>query len=197
MEMGRKDLILSFVAGFGTAIFLIPTLLATNAGDKIPFFPLSLFVLPLITVCGMFVANLIGKSLPIIWQVAKFALVGILNTAIDFGALNFLIARTGVVSGPLIILLNATSFSVAVLNSFYWNREWVFGEGKKSNFMTFFAVTLIGLAINTGIVFGLTTFVPPILVNSDTLWANFAKVLATGLSLVWNFMGYRLIVFKK
>lgn len=195
--MGIKDLVLSFTAGLGTAIFLIPTLLVTNVGDKIPFFPLSLLALPFITVCGMFVANLIGKSLPIVWQLAKFALVGVLNTAIDFGALNFLIARTGVVDGPLIILLNATSFSIAVLNSFYWNREWVFGAGKKSNFVTFFAVTLIGLAINTGVVFALTTFVSPVLVNSDTLWANFAKVLATGLSLVWNFMGYRLIVFKK
>jgi len=56
---------------------------------------------------------------------------------------------------------------------------------------------LIGLAINSGIVYAITTFVPPTFVDSQKLWANLAKVLATGISLVWNFTGYRLIVFKK
>lgn len=195
--MNKKDILLSFSAGLGIAFFLIPTLLNTNLGSKIPLFPVSLLAIPVITLCGMYVANAISKSLPIIWQLAKFALVGVLNTAIDFGALNFLISRTGVTGGSLIILLNATSFSLAVINSYFWNKDWVFSDGKKSNFVTFFAVTLIGLAINTGIVFGLTTYVPPLLVKSDKLWANLAKVLATGLSLIWNFLGYRLVVFKK
>ncbi|OGD86369.1 hypothetical protein A2870_00630 [Candidatus Curtissbacteria bacterium RIFCSPHIGHO2_01_FULL_41_11] len=195
--MSKKDSLLSAAAGLGVAVFLVPTLLNTNIGSKIPLFPLSLLALPVFTYGGMFVASIIGRSFPILWQLAKFALVGVLNTAIDFGALNFLIARTGVVSGPLIIALNATSFSLAVINSYFWNKGWVFPEGKKSNFLTFFAVTLVGLAINSGVVFILTTFVSPVFVTSSKLWANLAKVLATGLSLVWNFLGYRLIVFKR
>ena len=75
--------------------------------------------------------------------------------------------------------------------------ESIFKAKKEANFITFGIVTLIGLAINSGIVYAITTFVPPTFVDSQKLWANLAKVLATGISLIWNFTGYRLIVFKK
>ena len=84
-----------------------------------------------------------------------------------------------------------------MVNSFYWNKDWVFGSRKKASFATFIVITLIGLGINTGTVFILTTFVPALFGLSETLWANLAKVLATVLSLVWNFSGYKLVVFKK
>jgi len=143
------------------------------------------------------VAALIGKKIGILWQFGKFATVGFLNTSIDFGILNFLIAATGVSKGLAIIPMNATSFSIALVNSFFWNREWVFPDRKQANFITFVAVTLIGLLINSGIVYLLTTHVNPIFVSSDKIWANLAKVLATMFSLFWNFAGYKMIVFKK
>ncbi len=196
--MSKKDLFLSFAAAFVVGIFLFPTLLNTSLYSKLPFAPLLLLViLPLVATVGMFIAFFLGKKLAILWQLAKFAEVGVLNTAIDFGILNFFILLTGVTSGLGIILMNATSFTTALVNSFFWNKEWVFGESKKSNFLTFFIVTLIGLLLNTGTVFALTTYVHPVLVKSPTLWANLAKVLATGLSMVWNFAGYKVVVFKK
>ena len=162
---------------------------------------ISLLVLyigfPILSILGMLVAAYIGKKIAAVYQFAKFALVGVLNTAIDFGILNFLIFITGITSGLSIIPLNAVSFSTAVVNSFFWNKKLVFQARKDANFLTFFVITLIGLAINSGIVYVITTYVPPTFVDSQKLWANLAKVLATGISLVWNFTGYRLIVFKK
>ena len=196
--MPRRDFTLTLVAVYLTGIFLLPTLLNTGFLAKLPSPYLVLFVgLPILAVVGMMIANLIGKRIAILWQLAKFGFVGLLNTAIDFGVLNLLIFLTSITSGLGIIFINAASFSTAVINSFFWNKKWVFSAGKKGNFLVFVAVTFIGLSINTGVVYGLTTYSDPIIVKSPTQWANLAKLLATGLSLIWNFAGYKLIVFKK
>ncbi len=196
--MESKDLKLSLGAAFLIAIFALPTLINTGFYSKIPFLiPLLFIAFPLVTVVGMYIAYFLGQRVGILWQLAKFALVGVLNTAIDFGILNTLIVLTSITGGVGIILMNATSFTTAIINSYFWNRQWVFSEGKRGDFLTFVVVTVIGLSINTGIVFFLTTYVPPVLVGSKAQWANLAKVLATGISLIWNFLGYKLVVFRR
>ena len=197
--MKKVDLGYSFAISLLVGLFLLPILVSTDLYSKLPT-PLvfiGLFgILPVVTLVGISIAWFIGKKIAILWQFSKFALVGVLNTAIDFGILNLLILLTGITSGLGIIPLNAVSFTTAVINSFFWNKKWVFQSRKDANFLTFFAITLIGLLLNSGIVYIITTFVPPVLISSETLWVNMAKVLATGVSLVWNFTGYKLIVFK-
>ncbi len=195
--MPKKDLLLSIAASYVAAISLLPTLLNTKYIDKLPYPYIVLFVIfPIVCVVGMQIAHRIGKKFGFLWQIAKFAFVGVLNTAIDFGVLNALIALTAITGGVGIIVLNAISFSIAVINSYFWNKQWVFSAGKKSKFGIFLTVTLIGLSINTGTVYALTTYMGPDSASSQTQWANLAKVIATCLSIIWNFVGYKLIVFK-
>lgn len=66
------------------------------------------------------------KLRQLIDQFSKFLVVGFMNTAIDFGILNLLMWLTGVYKGQWIILLNATAFAVAVINSYLWNKYWTF-----------------------------------------------------------------------
>ena len=199
--MKKSDIFVGLAISLLIAGFLIPTLVnTTHVFTKFPalFVYGGLFVgFPILTVVGLAIAGFLGKKFAVLWQFAKFGLVGVLNTAIDFGILNILLHLTRVTSGPLILFLNAVSFSTASINSYYWNRSWVFHGAKKSDFVSFMAVTLIGLAINSAIVFVLTTFLHPILGTSGTQWANLSKALATGVSLIWNFVGYRVIVFAK
>lgn len=196
--MPRKDLLLSIAASYVAAISLLPTLLNTRYIDRLPYPYIVLFLIfPIVCVFGMQIAHLVGKKYSFLWQIAKFGFVGVLNTAIDFGVLNALIALTSITAGIWIIGLNAISFSVAVTNSYFWNKQWVFKAGKKGNFVTFLIVSLIGLSINTGTVYVLTTYLGPDSISSQTQWANLAKVIATCFSLIWNFVGYKLIVFKK
>lgn len=144
------------------------------------------------------------KLRKLIRQLSKFIVIGFMNTAIDFAVLNLLMWWTAIYSGRWIILLNIISFSVAVINSYIWNKFWTFrakeadeaGEVAKE-FSQFAAVTLVGLAINTSVVFTITTFISPLFGLSPEIWANLAKVAATGFSLIWNFIGYKFIVFKK
>ncbi len=197
--MLKENLLTGVVIAYLIAGFLVPTLINTGIYTKIPALYLYsfLFVLfPLASGIGVFVAFKLGEKIKILWQFAKFALVGVLNTAIDFGIYNILLHLTKVSKGPELLFFNAISFSTASINSYYWNRGWVFHGTKKADFITFFAVTLIGLAINSAILFILTTFVHPIVVTNSAQWANIAKVLATAVSLIWNFVGYRVIVFR-
>lgn len=196
--MPQNDVVLTLVVAYLIAIFLLPTLMNTGYLAKIPFVYFVLYIVfPLVVILGMAIAKFISKKIAILWQVSKFALVGVLNTAIDFGILNFLIFLTDYTKGTGIGLINIPSFSLAILNSYFWNRKWVFEKSSEGNFFVFVAITVIGLLINTSVVVAITTFIPPVFDMSPTIWANVAKALATGFSMVWNFTGYKLIVFKR
>lgn len=134
-------------------------------------------------------------------QFVKFALVGALNTGVDFLVLNIEMLITGITSGPLMFVQNIISFSIATTNSYFLNKHWTFRDKSKSQegfkFAQFLTISVIGAFINSAIVYSATTFLDPMFNLSPTLWANLTKLLATGISLIWNFLGYKFIVFKK
>lgn len=135
-------------------------------------------------------------------QFSKFIIVGGINTGIDVVILRILVGVTGITGGIGIVVLNAVSFSVAVVNSYFMNKLWTFEDKTQSEkepfkFSQFFAVSLIGISINSGVVYVITTFTQPMFGLSAENWVVVAKLLATGFSLVWNFVGYKLFVFKK
>ena len=69
-----------------------------------------------------------------------------------------------------------------------WNHE-------SHSFMIFFVVTFIGLNINAWLTAYFSDQVA--LTQTVDLNKNIAVVLATGISLFWNFTGYKVIVFKR
>ena len=56
---------------------------------------------------------------------------------------------------------------------------------------------IIGIFINSGIVIFLTTCVDPLFNLSPERWLNIAKVCATAISLIFNFLGFKFLVFRK
>lgn len=136
----------------------------------------------------------------LIVQFAKFGLIGVLNTGLDFFVLNILLWATGVYSGSWVILFNVIAFTVAVINSYVLNKKYTFndsGADVASQFTKFVLISLIGLVVNTAIVFGITTYIDPLFGLGDGLWANGAKIVATAVALVWNFIGYKLWAFRE
>ena len=198
--MLRENLLTGLLLSYLIAGFLIPTLFNTGLYHKFPAIYILVFlfaVFPILALVGIIIAFQLGKKIRLVWQFAKFALVGILNTAIDFGALNTLVLWTGIYKGSGTLFINPLGFILAVCNSYYWNRRWTFAGAKQGNFIVFVAVTLVGLAINNSIVYGISTYVSPYFGASGAQWINVAKVGATAISLFWNFAGYKLIVFKR
>lgn len=62
------------------------------------------------------------------------------------------------------------------------------------SFLIFFTVTVVGFFINFALSSVLSIHIH--LTHSD-LDKNIATALATGISLIWNFVGYKVIVFRK
>ncbi len=143
--------------------------------------------------------NLLQKY-PIIGQFLRFVVIGFLNTGIDFGILNLEMWIFSIYRGWPVFVFNVISFAIASTNSFFWNRLWAFkykGEERAVfQYVQFIVVTIIGMGINSLIVYLGTTMVGARFGLSASLWANAVKVVATAVSLIWNFAGYKFFVFN-
>lgn len=134
-------------------------------------------------------------------QFIKFALIGVLNTFVDLAVLNLMIWLTGVgKQGMYYTLFKAISFTVAVINSYIFNKYWVFkGEGDKKaaiEFSQFLFVSVIGAIVNVTVASLFVNYMP-IMFNLDVLWPSVGALAGTAFGLIWNFIGYKLFVFKK
>jgi len=69
------------------------------------------------------------------------------------------------------------------------------GDAAKNPFLLFLIVSFIGFLINIGIVTAFSSAVH--LTSSADLNKNLAFIVATCVSLIWNFIGYKIFVFKK
>ncbi len=82
----------------------------------------------------------------VVEQGAKFGVVGISNTLIDY---TLYIAITKILSVPLsqVYLVKYFSGTVAMVNSFYWNRRWVFKSRTQigTSGIRFLAATVISV----------------------------------------------------
>ncbi|MBX4204680.1 MAG: GtrA family protein [Candidatus Doudnabacteria bacterium] len=133
-------------------------------------------------------------------QFLRFAVVGLMNTVINFIILNVLTWLTGIEKGGQVIYISAAAFAVATTNSYYMNKHWSFRDPSTNDrgveFTRFLMVSIVGAAINATVIFLVTTYINPVAGLSAKLWLNLANALGIGLGLIWNFFGYRRFVFK-
>ncbi len=196
----KRDIIFSLIIGEITAWFIVVVL--KNLGVSFNYLIFIPIVLPILWFIGIIIGSYLGRFYIIFYQAVKFIEIGFLNTGVDFGILNGLIYLSGASSGILYSVFKSMSFVVAVFSSYFWNKYWTFqageNEGSKSvEFIKFLTVSIIGLLINVGIASVVVNFVIPFGGLNAVLWANVGAVAATAVSLVWNFLGYKLIVFKQ
>jgi putative flippase GtrA len=130
-------------------------------------------------------------------QTAKFIITGFINTFIDFFILNTGMLITGISSGYRLILLNTVSFSCALINSYFMNKYWTFSSKDAGNkFPGYLLVSLFSMAVNNTVVYLFTDFCISPYSVSPQLWVNTAKITATFVSFICNFLGYKYFVFK-
>lgn len=197
--MPKTDYAIGGLIGFFAGIFAIPTLynLGITSGITLLAVPWAAGVAGCL---GIWIVYAIAKKVAIVAQFGRFFAVGVLNTVIDFGILNLLSRSTGIAAGILLGGVNVPGFLVAIINSYLWNKLWVFKEGSQNLFAAFprfFAVTLVGLLVNSGIVIVFTTYAAPSTGLPANLALNIGKLMATVISLAVNFLGYKLFVFGK
>jgi putative flippase GtrA len=130
----------------------------------------------------------------LVHELAKFGVVGAVNTVLDFGLFNLILLYVGPLKHKP-ITANAISLTVAATSSYFMNRHWTFRHRARTNvrreYSLFFFLNLVGLLINSLCIwlvrygFGL----------QGTLWLNAAKVVGLGVGMVFRFTSYKRWVF--
>ena len=125
----------------------------------------------------------------------RFAIVGGANTALDF-ILLFLFVNLGVDK----ILANYFSTGASLIFSFFANKSFTFknktGNAKKQ-FAAFLLVTITGLWVLQPIIIWAVTTLLESQITNDSILLFVAKLVATVGSLIWNYLLYSRLVFKK
>lgn len=128
-----------------------------------------------------FVLKLIYKNKLFI----KYCIVGGTAAVVDFGILAILKE----VFNVHYLVAATLSFILAALTNYSLNRRWTFrSDGqKRRQIPIFFTVATLGLLLNNGMMY--------IGVEFLALWYIWAKVIATGVVLMWNFLGNKYFTF--
>lgn len=128
-------------------------------------------------------------------QKIRFMLVGGLNTSIDFGLL-FLLRAFGLPTIPANIISTASAFCF----SFFANKKYTFkttDTNVKREIISFIAVTLFGLWVLQTIVIATVAPLLAMFIPSMDMALLGAKLAATIVTLVWNYVMYSRVVFRQ
>ncbi|HQC20222.1 MAG TPA: GtrA family protein [Anaerolineaceae bacterium] len=141
---------------------------------------------------------------PEVVRFGKFLLVGALNTLIDFGLMNLF---SGLLHMPL-VLAQALSFILAVINSYALNRLWIYPETQAKSladqFTKFAIINAAGLALRTLSISPvdawfkqLITFykLQPFGLTAHALSRNLALAVIIPLTLILNYLANRFWTF--
>ena len=199
-QLTKTDYAIGALVGFFTGIAAIPTVYNIGVRDLFILLALPWVVAPLWAI-GVWFGGFLGRRISFFTEFGKYVAVGFLSAAIDFGVLNVMSMVSGVTAGIVIGGVNIPGFILAVINAYLWNRLWVFsakasGTGVMADFPKFLAVTIAALFINSSIVAGITIYVPPQFGLETKQWLNAAKLVGNAVIIVWNFLGYKFVVFR-
>lgn len=206
--MSKRDLLNSATIGFLIAFFLLAIKYSGNIAvlQLIPYLESTLLLFPALAVLGIRIAMIFQRRFRIIFQTAKFLLVGALNTFVDLGVLNILLSASGITTGIGFSVFKGFSFLLAVTNSYFWNKHWTF-RGRKAldqdfaeqgkEFAQFLIVSGIGFLLNVGVASIVVNFITPQFGLSEKAWPTVGALAGTLIVFTWNFFGYKLFVFRK
>ena len=195
-----RDLRIAAIVGFLTGVLSIPVVINLGLDLSVPrvLWPVIAAVL---FVIALFAARLISRRRSSFFEFMKFALVGVMNTGVDFGLLNSLMLVTGVVSGAGFLAFKSLSITLGVINSYWWNKYWTFNaaqsRGARREFVAFAVVTLLAVGLNVAGAAVIVNVIGAPRGIGVKLWANIGAISGAGLTLCTNFFAYKYFVFKR
>lgn len=123
----------------------------------------------------------------IITPLLKYSIVGGVGTLIDILFLYFLVE----VVGFGVFVATFCAFIIAATHNFFLNKFWTFENTSKhyrSQYIKFLLVSTVGLFLTMVSMYIFTTLIG--------LWYIFAKIITSGIIVLWNFFGNKLWTFK-
>lgn len=179
----------AFFSGFGSGIFYL-------------CIGLWLIFLPLAAAGGLFaVFRLSVPRWPECYRIAKYGIIGLLNSFLTLGILNFLIIVSGIDRGLWFDAFYAAACAGGVTNAFFWNKFWTFNAGGtekiRQEYVKFFAVAGTTTLINIFLMHILVNIIGVYFSFNLKIWANVSSVFLVLVSFFGNFFGWKIFVFNK
>ena len=118
----------------------------------------------------------------------KFGIVGFTGMIIDFGMTYLCKEKIKIEK----YISNAIGFTTAASVNYYFNRIWTFhsiNPAIVTEYSKFFIISLIGLGINTFIIW--------MLVSKANINFYLSKLSAIGIVIIWNFFANLLYTFVR
>lgn len=204
--MSKKDFVLGLVIGGAVGLLsqpiisnILPDLQKVLPARGMVIHILAFLVFFIVAPVALFIASILGRITSVIYQFAKFAAVGTLNSFVDFGVLNTEIWLSGIDKGGMFLVFKAVSFIAGTTNSYFWNRFWTFQSSGRANAgeaVKFYSIAILGGLVNVGLAGFVVNYVGHAGI-SDKLWANIGALVGIFSAFLWNFLGYKFIVFRK
>ena len=200
--MKKIDIIAPLIIGEAIALIFLGISSSLDLPDVViklaKYFPI---IFPILSVLGVFIASFLGRKIPALFQLAKFVLVGALNTFVDLGVLNLLMFIFRISVGWPYSVFKAFSFTCSVIHSYFWNKFWTYEQKETKvggqELGKFFLIAGTGFFLNVGIASFVVNVIGPQFGLSSEVWANIGAIIATICVFMWNFLGYKFLVFKK
>jgi putative flippase GtrA len=137
------------------------------------------------------IASVYQRWRHLVHELAKFGIVGAINTVLDFGLANLLYLGLGWPS----LGAKTTSVAVAATSSYFMNRHWTFRHrartGLRREYSLFFMLNGVGLLIADACI----VVVEQGFGKSGALWFNIAQLAGLALGMVFRFTTYKRYVF--
>jgi putative flippase GtrA len=132
-----------------------------------------------------------------------FGLIGVFNTLFDIAVYTVIVEVE-----HSIILANIVSTSLALIGSYFLNSRLTFKSKKWTtrSFVLFVIVTLFGLwVLQTVAIYLIVHLLHNSMLHSWSLFGRYShvvqqvvpKLLATGITLVWNYLWYSKAIFRQ
>ena len=187
--MKRNDIIFAVVCGLAMAWVGI------DFFNKLAW--IFFILLPILSIIGLWICNIIGQRKLFFRQAGRFALTGIFADVVDIKAFQLF----ALISPAYALVLKGTSFLIAMAIKYLGNKYWAFEkhekDGMKKEIIQFFLLTMVGLALNVGSFYYFVTVLGPQFSISIKAWTELSIIFAALVAAVWNFLGYKFVVFKK
>ena len=201
--MKRIDVILALITGEGVSLLFI-WLIKNSPNINLPFLYWLLPVsFPILAILGIWISYLIGKRYLFVYQLAKFLLIGALFAIFDLIIFNFLLEYFGISKEERLkyAFFVITSFIIVTTIKYIADKYWAFEKAGREQrgleFGKFFTITLISGGIQVGVASFIFAAAPSLFGMTELVVGNIGKTGGIIVASIWNFLGYKFIVFKK
>ena len=148
------------------------------------------------------------KHKKLIGQLIKFAFVGGTAFLIDFLItllVSALCRKIGTSAEAAAAIGGVFGFTISLIYNYFMSMKFVFERrddlNRKTEFLIFTILSLIGLALNEGILYFGMVFCKSVLPQVYTEYPNYAtagvKIVATAIVMIYNFISRKLTLEKK